>query len=249
MGTKVIHYCFRLPDNSRKDFKLKLSQHNLELKGNIPKRLPRWTKLDFYQCANCPFDIDSRSHCPLAANIANIVRRFDGLVSYEEIRVDVIDEKRQITLHTTVQKGICSMMGLIIATCGCPHTAFLKPLAWFHLPLASEEETIFRVTSMYLLAQYYLKKERRSADFDLDGLVNIYHHIQIVNDAIAKRLRAASMTDSSLNALILLDSYAKVLPLAIEESLEEIRHLFSPFLSIINKQLEVLKKFDSLTCH
>jgi hypothetical protein len=54
--------------------------------------------------------------------------------------------------------------------------------------------------------------------------------MQIVNFAIAERLRAAAMTDSSINAIVILDSYAQALPLAIEKSLAKIRHLFSPFL-------------------
>ena len=124
------------------------------------------------------------------------------------------------------------MMGLIIATCGCPHTTFFKPMARFHLPLASEQETIFRATSMYLLAQYYLNKEYRIADFEFEGLGRIYDDMQIVNFAIAERLRTATLTDSSINAVVLLDSYAQALPLAIDKSLEGIRHLFTPFFQV-----------------
>jgi hypothetical protein len=219
-----------LPDNSRVDFKLELNPRDLELKGNIPEHLPAWTKLDFHQCSNCPLNVVSHLYCPLAANIVNVVQRFDGLISYEKVKVEVITKERRISQQTTIQKGISSMLGLVIATCGCPHTSFFKPMARFHLPLASQEETIFRATSMYLLAQYYLKKECRIADFEFEGLTRIYHNMQIVNFAIAERLRAAAMTDSSINAIVILDSYAQALPLAIEKSLAQIRHLFSPFL-------------------
>ena len=229
MGAQVIRYCFRMPDNSRADFKLELNPPDLELKGNIPEHLPAWTKLDFHQCSNCPLDVFSHRYCPLAANIVNVVQRFDGLISYDKVKVDVITKERRISQQTTIQKGISSMLGLVIATCGCPHTAFFKPMARFHLPLASEEETIFRATSMYLLAQYYLRKECRIADFEFEGLTRIYHNMQIVNVAIAERLRAAAMTDSSINAIVILDSYAQALPLAIEKSLAKIRHLFSPY--------------------
>ena len=251
MGTKVIQYRFLMPNNSREEFKLELNARNLELEGNIPAQLPGWAKLDSHQCPNCTLDVVAHSYCPLAANIVNIVRRFDGLglASYDKIKLDVITEERHITQQTTVQKGISSMMGLIIATCGCPHTAFFKPMAQFHLPLASKEETIFRAASMYLLAQYYLKKDCQSADFELEGLAKIYHNIRIVNVAIAQRLRAATITDSLLNALVLLDSYAQFLSFAIEESLEEIRHLFSPFLTNKNKQFDVFKSLDSMPCH
>jgi hypothetical protein len=217
-------------DNQRIDFKLELIPPDLELKGNIPEQLPPWTKLDFHQCANCPLEVLSHLHCPLAANIVNVVQQFDGLISYDKVNVEVITRERRISQQTTIQKGISSMLGLVFATCGCPHTAFFKPMARFHLPLASEEETIFRATSMYLLAQYYLRKECQIADFEFEGLTRNNHNLQMVNFAIAERLRAAAMTDSSINAIVILDSYAQALPLAIEKSLTKIRHLFSPFL-------------------
>jgi hypothetical protein len=128
------------------------------------------------------------------------------------------------------------MMGLVIATSGCPHAAFFRPMARFHLPLASKEETIFRATSMYLLAQYFLKKAGRAADFDLAGLIKIYDNMQIINNSIVERLRAATTTDSSVNAIVILDNYAKSLPFAIEKSLEDIRYLFSPFLNVNQSQ-------------
>ncbi|MHC4308201.1 MAG: DUF6901 family protein, partial [Planctomycetota bacterium] len=226
METQVIRYYFRMPDNSRVDFNLALNMVNLELRGNIPEHLPAWTKLGFHQCSICPLDIINNPYCPLATNIVNVVQRFDGLTSYDTIEVEVITEERRITQSTTVQKGISSIMGLIIATCGCPHTSFFKPMARFHLPLASGQETIFRATSMYLLAQYYLKKECRIADFEFEGLRRIYNNMQIVNFAVAERLRNATLSDSSINAIVLLDSYAQVLPLAIDKSIDEICHLF-----------------------
>jgi hypothetical protein len=228
MEIKVIHYGFQLPDNSREAFKFELSANNLELKSSEPQCLPPWTKLEFHQCTNCPLDAPSHSHCPLAANIHNIVQRFDGLNSYDEITVEVVTEQRWITQRTTAQLAISSMMGLVIASCGCPHTAFFKPMAWFHLPLASEEETLFRATSFYMLAQYYCQREGRTADFKFEGLAKIYQNMQTVNCAIARRLRDAAANDSSVNAIVILDSFAQIVPFAIEESLEELRYLFSP---------------------
>ncbi len=231
MKTIVIQYCFRLPDHSSEDFKLELDPRNLELTGNIPQSLPAWTELDFHQCPHCPLEVVTDPYCPLAANLVNIVQRFDGLISYDKIRVDVITQERRISQHTTAQKGISSMMGLVIATCGCPHTAFFKAMGRFHLPLASSEETIFRATSMYLLAQYFLKMEGRHADFELGGLTKIYNNMQIVNVAIANRLRSTSMSDSLINAIVILDNFAKSLPYAIEKSLKNFRHLFLPYLA------------------
>ena len=231
MNTIVIKYCFRFPDNSSEEFKLELNPLNLELTGNIPQSLPEWTKLDFHQCPHCPLDVDTDFYCPLAANIVNIVLRFNGLISYDKIWVDVITQERRITQYTTAQKAISSMMGFVIATCGCPHTAFFKAMGRFHLPLASNEETLFRATSMYLLAQYFLKMEGRPAKLELEGLTKIYRNMQIVNVAIANRLRSTSISDSSINAIVILDNFAKSLPHAIEKSLKDLRHLFLPFFS------------------
>ena len=58
--------------------------------------------------------------------------------SSERIRLEVTTTDRFVAQDTSAQKGISSMMGLIIATSGCPHTAFLRPMARFHQPLAGE---------------------------------------------------------------------------------------------------------------
>ena len=230
MQNIMIRYRFRKKDNSRENFQFELNGLSLELVGNVPDLLPDWTKLEFHQCANCPLELDTHPHCPLAANMVNIVNRFDDLISFDEIRVDVITEERQISQQTTAQLGISSMMGLVIATSGCPHAAVFKPMARFHLPLASKDETLFRATSMYLLAKYFLKQAGQSADLELKGLSRIYDNMQIINLAIVRRLRATTKSDSSINAIVILDNYAKSFPFAIEKSLEDIRYLFSSFL-------------------
>jgi len=229
MGTMTIKYYFTLPEGVREVFNLQFDAQELELVGSIQDVLPPWTKLDFHQCPNCPLTPDTHPHCPLAARLVDIVQRFEGLVSYSEIQVDVMTAERFITQETTVQRGMSSLMGLVMATIGCPHMAFFKPMARFHLPFASAEETVYRATSMYLLAQYFLHKEGHQADLDLTGLREIYNNIEIVNVSVAKRLRTATEADSAINAIILLDIYTKAIPVVIEESLEEIRYLFAPF--------------------
>ncbi len=225
----TVQYRFRAMDDSREIFQLEFDPESLELNGNIPDDLPAWTRLDFYQCPNCPLTSRTHPNCPMAANLVKIVQSFDGVKSFDQMEVKVITRERRITQVTSAQKAISSMMGLVMAASGCPHTAFFKPMARFHLPLANEKETIFRAASMYMLAQYFLKNEGRPADFELIGLRKIYHGLQIINSYIAKRLREATRTDSSINAVILLDIYAQTLPMAIEKSLDEIRYMFEPF--------------------
>jgi hypothetical protein len=150
-------------------------------------------------------------------------------LSYDAVDVEVITAERTVVKHTTAQRTISSLMGLVTATSGCPHTDYLKPLARFHLPLASEEETIFRASAMYLLAQYFRHKQGLEADLELRGLTQRYRELHEVNLAMAQRLRAATSTDAAANAVVLLDLFAKSLPYAIEESLGEIAYLFKPY--------------------
>jgi hypothetical protein len=229
METIRIRYYFNLPEGVREIFDLHCDAQTLELMHNIPAVLPSWTELVFHQCPHCPLTPDIHPYCPLAANLVTIVEKFRGLISYSKIQVDIMTAERFITQDTTVQRGISSLMGLVMATSGCPHTAFFKPMARFHLPFSSAAETAYRATSMYLLAQYFLKKKGEHADLDLTGLKEIYFNIGVVNGAIAKRLRAATEADSAVNAVILLDIYAKAIPVVIEESLDEIRYLFAPY--------------------
>ncbi|MFC1541994.1 DUF6901 family protein [Candidatus Latescibacterota bacterium] len=230
MQTLTIKYIFTLSDNSKKVFNLQLDSQNLCLIENTPEILPPWTKLGFHQCPNCPLTTNTHLYCPMATNLVYIINRLECLISYDEIHVEVITKERIISQKTTAQRGISSLIGLISATCGCPHTVFFKPMARFHLPFATEEETIYRSTSMWLLAQYFLKKADQTVDFEFKKLSKIYNNIQIINTAIAERLRAATEADSAVNGVIMLDMYAQTIPFAVEKYLDEIRYLFSPFI-------------------
>lgn len=225
-----IRYAFRLPNGTEEAFALELNRETMELLGVQPVDRPAWVRLEFHQCPNCPLSASEHPDCPLALGLVNIARRFDGIQSHDKIALQVVTEERTITQNTTAQRGISSLMGLIIATCGCPHAAFLRPMARFHLPLASPEETTYRATSMYFLAQYFRKREGLSAALSLDGLAKRYKEMERVNSAIAKRLRAATTTDSSVNAIVVLDVYAKTMEVVIEQSLKRIRHIFEPYM-------------------
>jgi hypothetical protein len=224
-----IQYTFKLPDGSQEWIDLALDRDTMQLTGNESDARPAWTKLEFHQCPNCPLSPKEHPHCPLALSLVPLVERFDGLLSHDTIELEVVTEERKITQTTSAQRGISSLMGLVIATSGCPHASFLRPMARFHLPLASKEETTYRATSMYLLAQYFLRNEGASADLELDGLSKIYRELGTINSAIAERLRSATTSDSSVNAIIVLDVYAKTVEMVIEESLGRIRHLFAPY--------------------
>lgn len=220
-----------MEDGQCEIFDIALDPVTLESLGETVDALPDWVRLAFHQCSNCPLSPDQDPFCPAAQNMVVIVERFSDLLSHDRATVLVTANGRTVSSATSVQRGVCSVMGLLMATSRCPMTSFFKPMARFHLPFASTAETIWRATSTYLLAQYFRLQNGEPPDILFKGLTEFYQNIQIVNLAFAKRLRAACSHDSMVNAVILLDMFAKSMPLAIDESLEEIHQLFMPYLT------------------
>lgn len=188
--------------------------------------LPAWTELRFHQCANCPLSADDTPRCPMAVSFVSLIDAFGGRQSYDPVTVQVESPARTVGKTTTIQQAAGSLMGLLAACSGCPRVEFLKPMAHFHLPFATEQETIYRVASMYLLAQYFERGRGVEPDWDLKNLRANYQELQQVNAAMASRLRTISEKDGTLNALILLDLLAKVLPYSIDDMLEDVRPVF-----------------------
>ncbi|MFZ7124545.1 MAG: DUF6901 family protein [Desulfobacterales bacterium] len=230
-NTFHINYRFTLPDRTTERFDLEIDSETLELIHPPSENLPHWSRLDFHQCPHCPLDIEEHPECPLAVNLVEMLNASQRLISHDQVRVDVMVRDRLISQKTSAQRGISSLMGLLIATSGCPWTSFFKPMARFHLPFADEEETIWRAASTYLLAQYFLGSDDPCFDMELKGMSSIYRNIETLNITVIQRLRAASRTDSAINALIRLDIFAKYLSPDMEESLASIRRIFRPFLT------------------
>jgi hypothetical protein len=233
MDTLPIRYRFTLLNGRQEVFDLVIDRRTLELKAPSPQKPAAWTQLGFHQCPNCPLKADTHPLCPAAAKLADVVPRFEPLLSYDTVRLEVETEERKIVGETTAQQALSSMLGLIMATSGCPHTEFLKGMARFHLPLASEEETLYRSVATYLLAQHLRRRAGAPPDRELAGLQRIYAALRVVNAAFTKRLRAAGRTDATLNALVLLDVFTIIVPSAVDESLGELESTLQPVLAYL----------------
>ena len=225
-----IRYRFRLPSNQESVFDLTIDENTAELEKPVPDKAPDWARLEFNQCSNCPLKPADHPLCPVAHSLLDVVPQFEGLVSYDQLTVTVETETRTVTSKTDAQAGLSSMIGLIMASSGCPHTRFFRPMARFHLPLANEQETTHRAVTNWLLAQFFKHQDAPNASANLDGLIGVYEQLQTVNAALTNRLRAAGRTDSTLNAVVLLDLFAMIVPAAIDESLAELHALLAPFL-------------------
>lgn len=225
-----IHYTITLKDGEIIEFPFELNRHTLELYSPTPdKEQPDWTQLSFNQCSHCPLTPDEGKRCPLAVHLNPIASRFSTVTSFDPVQLTVVTEERTITQQTTAQQCLSSIMGLVTAASGCPHSQFLRPMARFHLPLAEAEETAYRAVSMYMLAQYLRKQKGKHADWSLDELVEIFKNMREVNRHMSTRLKAAVKEDASVNAVIILDMFAENLSGLLDISLEELEPLFEPY--------------------
>lgn len=127
MESLQVEYRFTFPDNTTESVHLELDPATFELVRNIPNDLPYWTALSFHKCAHCPLDPYLHPRCPLAANMVNIVKSLTKSLPYQKLHLDVITEARAISKDTTLQAAVGSLMGFVMPTSGCPHTAFLSP--------------------------------------------------------------------------------------------------------------------------
>ncbi len=229
MDAISIHYHLALDDGRKEEFDIRLHPQTLLPVDEEEGAAPDWTRLDFQQCPNCPLAPDQHPSCPLALRLSPVVDRLSGILSYQEVDLTVAFETRALTATTSVQEAISSLLGLLIATCGCPHTDFLKPMARFHLPLATTEETLYRVVCMYALSRLLRLRKGQPVDASFDDLVERYEAMRIVNRSIANRLKLADEEGSTVNALILLDYVAQLLPVSLEEEIAELEQLFHGF--------------------
>ena len=226
----LIAYTFTLPDRDSISHEVWLDPATGESPPGDGVEYPSWTDLQFHQCDNCPLSAKETRRCPAAEKIAPLSGLANMLTSYDQLDVEIITPERKIVQRTTAQRAMSALIGLVMATSACPQLAYFRPMARFHLPLASEEETAYRAVSMYLSAQYFMHQRGAAPDLSLQGLMKIYEELQRVNRAFAARLRAASDKDVALNALVLLDMFAKGVPYTIAESLFDLKGLFSAYL-------------------
>ncbi len=225
-----IDYTYRFQNGSIKSFPLHLDAGTLGLVLEKRPDPPLWALLTHKKCGNCPLDERAYLYCPIALNFADIAEQFKDMISHEKVRVTVTTEERVYIKDTTIQHGLSPLVGIIMTTSGCPVMEYLKPMVRFHLPFASLEETIFRMVSMYLVVQYYRHQEGKETSLDLDGLTKVYGQVSIVNRDFANRLRDAAKKDANINALVNLDCFAAMIPLAAEDTMNAIKPYFSAYL-------------------
>lgn len=184
---------------------------------------PAWTALEYSQCPNCPY---AGSHCPAALDVAPLVEALGAVVSHARMRVRVHSAERVIESEADVQTVLSALLGLLLASSGCPILNRLRGLARIHLPFQSLEETQFRLVGAWLLGRLGDAGQGGEAGDagplrpDFAELTRLMEAIGDVNYAFMQRLRAAAREDAGINALAMLAAGALNVQVSLDDPLE-----------------------------
>lgn len=220
------NYQFNFPDGKKKEFRVNFDNRSLRSSLENENNYPDWTRLEYNQCENCPLTSEDFIYCPLAVNLVPIIYWCKDLVSYDEVDLIIASAEREVHARTSLQQAVSSLLGLLMSSSACPKMKFLRPLARFHLPLATHEETIFRAVSAMFLKKYFDRGGNINDQDSLAELKENYHELESLNYFIAERIRGAIKRDAAINAIVLLDVLSKRVSFSIDDSLQQIRYLF-----------------------
>ena len=222
----VVKYIFRF-ENEKKVFEYVLNFDDDYLYiGKQGVESPEWTKLDSNKCANCPLKSEDCEYCPIAVNLASFIDDVKEMISYKKVTMVITDGQRSYVKKTDLQSGLFGMFGLVMASSDCPHMHFLRPMARYHLPFASVEETIYRVCSMYVLGQYVKRKSDPSVNISLDDLSGLYKNLEQVNEGMLSRVRMQEKGDAGKNALVALNLFAQMFEMEFFNDMSMVDKIF-----------------------
>lgn len=224
-----IKYEYFFENHRIESFDLNLNDSDLLLEPLPVNEQDSWIRLGFHQCEECPLDTAAHMYCPVARNLLYVLIRFKDNFSYDRVLTRVTTNSRRIEKKNSLQEGLSPLLGLVMATSGCPILDRFRPMVFTHLPFADENETIYRAVSTYLLAQYLKEKAGKEADWKLEKFKDMYDRVEKINDSFFKRFRVIEGKDANVNALLILDVFAKFAAFS-DSWLEFAKPLFSAFL-------------------
>ncbi len=221
-----IVYHITLKDGKNRVYEVRINSETLDLIE--PQVTPtKWTELEHCKCDHCPLAKKDFPYCPVAKNLAVIADEYKEWKSYETVFAEVITPTRTYSKNLSLQEALYSVFGLIMPATKCPHLKFLRPMARFHLPFSTFQETVVRSTSLYLLTQFFIAKEGAEPDFELKKLDEHYAKVQKVNMGIISRIRSIATGDADANSITILNGFAQLLSMQLSDGLSEIQEIFT----------------------
>lgn len=160
-----------------------------------------WARLEYKKCPECPLDAERIAFCPVAFNISGILNFFSPMTSTERCFVRCITYQRTYSKTTDSMSALSSALAPIIFSSPCPFLVHVRPLARFHLPFFTPEESLVRSISFYLLSQYFVSRKKKKPDWDLAGLNLLFDKLKMVQSGMMRRSKNIFEGDACINAI------------------------------------------------
>lgn len=226
MAEIVFDYQFKFDDGTSRGFIARIDSETGALIEDDNMASPDWTRLEFHQCSHCPYKVGELTHCPVAQSVARVAEAYKGELSHRATTVFVKTENRFYGKKTDLQTGLQSLFGLVMGASKCSHMSLFKPMARYHLPFSTFDETVVRVLGKYLIGQFLRVKDGGQPDLDLEMLMEKYAKVSIINRFIIQRVRSISKGDADKNAIVILDGFASLLPMELQGGFEHLSKIF-----------------------
>lgn len=222
---RKVTYTFELENGSRWEYQLMFdSEHRYISPPQATQR--EWTRLDFNKCPHCPLQSSSSPQCPVARNLDSVVEDSKSTLSYTRAVVTVVTKERSYSKACATQEGLRSLFGLLMASSGCPHLDWLRPLARFHLPFGDADESLFRILSLQLLEAFFSGKGDSMPQCAKE-IEARYKKVETVNHTFKKRIRDHCEKDADKNAIAALDVFVQMFNFQAESNFSSLRKYFS----------------------
>ncbi|MGB0257420.1 MAG: DUF6901 family protein [Coraliomargarita sp.] len=182
---------------------------------------PEWAMLGHKQCACCPLKESDCKYCPVATRIHPLIEKFSAHKSTERAHVRVETVSRSYVADVDLQSAISSLMGLLMATSGCPILKKLGAMASLHVPFCSTKETLHRSVGSYLTQQYFIQKNGGEPDWELKGLKALYEELGGLNQDFSRRIQGSVESDAMSNAVIIFFATSVLVSTSLEEQLAQ----------------------------
>jgi hypothetical protein len=224
----IVRYKFGLQEDGEAitydiDTDFKLADETVDQSAEYPD----WTRLERNQCKCCPLKTSVHTYCPAAIRIHSVLERFKGHGSIQKVDLTVETEKRNYSARCDLQSALNSMIGLQMATSGCPVVGKLRYMATFHVPLSSFSETLYRGISGYLTKQYFKQQAGEDPDWELLGLREFYLELETLNRDFSMRINEIEQNDAISNTMVIFFSASLIVADLIEDGLEDYKNYFT----------------------
>ncbi len=217
----TFQYIFEM-ENKTETFTVEID-HNTTNTNLQVANPPAWSKLSFEKCENCHLEESDIPYCPAALSLVDLSQQFKTFQSCLKATTKVVSADRTYLLEGDLQKGLSALVGILLATSGCPKFYLFKSMAHFHLPFANPFETYYRFVSASMLYHHF---NTPTEPFSIGNLNAYYQDISVVNRHIFNRLNEAFVEDSGLNSIVMLDVFALNFVMDEQAMTEKLKALF-----------------------